>query len=108
MEVTKLYSSMPNKRLSKEENQPPITTLLPNCTRKSNIDRTLPNVSAKSANNSGVNVSSKTADQTIDVQTELHDNEFIEVELNKKRKRRNHSSGSPKITQVKMSLLRTQ
>ena len=53
---------MPNKKLYKEENQPPITTLLPNCTRKGNINRTLPDISANSANsanNLGINVSSK-------------------------------------------------
>ena len=86
---------MPNKKLSKEENQPPITTLLPNCTKKGNIDRTLSNISANSANNLGINVSSKTVDLTIDMQPELNDKEFIEVESFKKRKRRNRSSGSP-------------
>ena len=95
LEIAILYSSMPNKKLSKEENQPPIMTLLPNCTKKGNIDRTLPDISANSANNLGINVSSKTADLTIDVQPELNDKEFIEVESFKKRKRRNHSSGSP-------------
>ena len=95
LEIAILYSSMPNKKLSKEENQPPITTLLPNCTKKGNINRTLPDISANSANNLGINVSSKTADLTIDVQPELNDKEFIEVESFKKRKRRNHSSGSP-------------
>ena len=95
LEIVILYSSMPNKKLSKEENQPPITTLLPNCTKKGNIDRTLPDISANSANNLGINVSSKTADLTIDAQPELNDKEFIEVESFKKRKRRNRSSGSP-------------
>ena len=70
---------MPNKKLSKEENQPPITTLLPNCTKKGNTDRTLPDTSANSANNLGINVSSKTADLTKDMQPELNDKEFIEV-----------------------------
>ena len=95
LEIAILYSSMPNKKLSKEENQPPITTLLPNCTKKGNIDRTLPDISANSANNLGINVSSKTADLTIDVQPKVNDREFIEVESFKKGKRRNRSSGSP-------------
>ena len=66
---------MPNKRLSKEENQPTIMTLLPNCTNKGDIDRALPSASAKSvkADNPGVNVSSTTADHTINTHTELHD-----------------------------------
>ena len=42
------------------------------------------------------NVSSITADQTVNMQTAPPDKEFIEVESNKKRKRRNRSSGSPK------------
>ena len=70
-------------------------TLLPNCTREGNIDRTLPDISANSANNLGINVSSKTADLTIDAQPEVNDREFIEVESFKKGKRRNHSSGVP-------------
>ena len=87
---------MPCKKLSKEVNQPPITTLLPNCTKESNNDRALFKVSANSSNSTGAIVSSETADSTIEVQTELNDKEFIEVESNKKRKRRNRSSGSPK------------
>ena len=86
---------MPNKKLSKEENQAPIMTLLTNCTKKGNTDRTLPDISVNSANNLGIIVSSKTADLTIDAQLKLNDKEFIEVESFKKRKRRNRSSGSP-------------
>ena len=96
---------MPNKKLSKEENQPPITTLLPNGTKKGNTDRTLPDISANSANNLGTNVSSKTADLTIGAQPELNDKEFIEVESFKKRKRRNHSSGSPINTPSKKIIM---
>ena len=90
---------MQNKRLSKEENQPTITTLLPNCTNKGDIDQALLSASAKSvkADIPGVNVSSTTADHTINKHTEPHDKEFIEVESSKKRKRRNCSSSSPKI-----------
>ena len=95
LEIAILYSSMPNKKLSKEENQPPITTLLPNCTKKGNIGQTLPDISANSANNLGINVFSKTADLIIDAQPKLNDKAFIEVESFKKRKRRNRSSGSP-------------
>ena len=87
---------MPNRKLSKEENQPPIMTLLPNCTKKGNIDQTLPDIIANSANNLGVNMSSETADLTIGAQPELNDKELIEVEPIKKRKRRNRSNGSPK------------
>ena len=81
---------MPNRKLAKEENQPTITELLPNCTNKVNIDRASSSVSAKSVktNNLCVKVSLTTV--------ELHDKEFIEVESSKKRKRRNRLSGSPK------------
>ena len=43
-----LHGSMPNRKLAKEENQPTITELLPNCTNKVNIDRASSSVSAKS------------------------------------------------------------
>ena len=105
MKITGLHSSMPNKKLTKEENQPPITTLLPNCTKNNNIDRTLPQVSAKSAINSGANVSLKTADLTIGMQTEPSDQEFVEVKSNKKRKRRNRSSDSPKKNPSKKTIM---
>ena len=91
-----LFSSMPNKKLTKEENQPPITTLLPNCTKNSDTNRTLPQVSTKSATNPSANVSLESADLTIGAQTETSEQQFIEVKSNKKRKRRNRSSGSPK------------
>ena len=87
---------MPCKKLSKEVNQKPITTLLTNCTKESNNDQALFRVSANSSNSTGAKVSSETADSTIEAQTELNDKEFIEVKSNKKRKRRNGSSGSPK------------
>ena len=96
---------MPNKKLTKEENQPPITTLLPNYTKNSNINRTLPQVSAKSAINSGANVSLKSADLTIAAQTEPREKEFVEVKSNKKRKRRNRSSGSPKKNPSKKPIM---
>ena len=75
---------MPNKRLSKEENQPAITTLLPNCTNKGDIDWALPSASAKSvkADNPGVNVSSTTGWSYHKHATlNLQDKEFIEVEF---------------------------
>ena len=81
---------MPNRKLAKEENQPTITELLPNCTNKVNIDRASSNVSAKSVNTD--NLCAKVPLTT----AELHDKEFIKVESSKKRKRRNRSSGSPK------------
>ena len=56
-------------------------------------------------NNTGAKVSSETADSTIEVQTELNDQEFIEVESNKKRKRRNRSSGSPKNNPNKKTIM---
>ena len=81
---------MPNKKLAKEENQPTIKELLPNCTNKVNIDQASSSVSAKSAKTD--NLCAKVPLTT----AELHDKEFIEVESSKKRKRRNRSSGSPK------------
>ena len=87
---------MPCKKLPKEANQPPITTLLSNCTKESKNDQALFRASANSSNSTGAKVSSGTADSTIEAQTELNNKEFIEVESNKKRKRRNRSSGSPK------------
>ena len=86
LEIAILYSSMPNKKLSKEENQPPITTLLPNCTKKGNIDRTLPDISANSANNLGINVSSKTVDLTIDAQPKLNDKSSLRLNPSKRGK----------------------
>ena len=81
---------MPNKKLSKEENQPTIKEVLPNCTNEVNINRTSSAGSAKSIKTD--NLGAKVSQTTV----ELKDKEFIEVESSKKRKRRNHSSGSPK------------
>ena len=103
-----LFSSMPNKKLTKEENQPPITTLLPNCTKNSDTNRTLPQVSTKSTTNpsASANVSLESADLTIGAQTEPSEQQFIEIKSNKKRKRRNRSSGSPKKKPSKNQLWR--
>ena len=87
---------MPCKKLPKEVNQPPITTLLTNCTKESKNDQALFRASANSSNSTGAKVSSGTADSIGEAQAELNNTEFIEVESNKKRKRRNRSSGSPK------------
>ena len=87
---------MPNRKLTKEENQPPISTLLPNCTKNNDTNRTLPQVSTKSATNTSANVSLESADLKISAQTETSEQQFIEVKSNNKRKRRNRSSGSPK------------
>ena len=99
---------MPNKKLTKEENQPPITTLLPNCTKNSDTNRTLPQVSTKSATNPSpsANESLESADSTVGTQIESSEQQFIEVKPNKKRKRRNRSSGSPKKTPAKNQLWR--
>ena len=96
---------MPNKKLTKEENQPPITTLLPNCTKNSDINRTLPQVSAKSATNPSANVSLESADLATGAQTESSVQQFVEVKPNKKRKRRNRSSGSPKKNPSKKPIM---
>ena len=87
---------MPNRKLTKEENQPPISTLLPNCTKNNDTNRTLPQVSTKSATNTSANVSLESADLKISAQTETSEQQFIEVKSNNKRKRRNRSSGGPK------------
>ena len=106
--TTILHSSMPCKKLPKEVNQPPITTLLTNCTKESKNDQALFRASANSSNRTGAKVSPGTADSIVEAQAELNNTEFIEVESNKKRKRRNRSSGSPKIIQTKNPQWRIQ
>ena len=99
---------MPNRKLIKEENQPPISTLLPNCPKNNDTNRTLPQVSTKSATNTSANVSLESADLKISAQTETSEQQFIEVKSNNKRKRRNRSSGSPKKKPAKNQLWRIQ
>ena len=104
---------MPSRKLTKEENQPTITTLLPNCPtnaecRSVKCDSANTRANGDTLNNSGlVNsiesscteielVSSETtADLAVNKQDNLGQTGFKEVKSAKKRKRKNHSSGSP-------------
>ena len=97
---------MPNRKLTKEENQPSITTLLPNRTESVeciNVDQEGVNseINVNNINNSSTVRSctdtdyaspAPTADQTLN-DTELTG--FKEVKSVKKRKRKSRSSGSP-------------
>ena len=97
---------MPNRKLTKEENQPSIKTLLPNCTESVeciNVDQKGANIETdinNSNNSSTVRPCTDTdyvspvptADQTLN-DTDLTG--FKEVKSAKKRKRKNQSSGSP-------------
>ena len=97
---------MPNRKLTKEENQPSIKTLLLNRTESVeciNVDQegvnseiNVNNISnsstERSCTDSGYVSPTPTADPTLN-DTELTD--FKEVKSVKKRKRKNRSSGSP-------------
>ena len=97
---------MPNRKLTKEKNQPSIKTLLPNRTESVeciNVDQESANteIDVNNDNNSSTVRSctdtdyaapAPTADQTLN-DTEL--TSFKEVKSVKKRKRKSSSSGSP-------------
>ena len=97
---------MPNKKLTKEENQPSIKSLLPSCTETVeciNVEQEGANIKVD-INNSIVIGALKTntvadltspqspVDQTLNAPDLL---DFREVKSTKKRKRKNRSSGSP-------------
>ena len=110
---------MPSKKLTKEENQPTIMTLLCNCPTNAeciNVECDSANTSAngETLNNSGsVNsteiscteidlVSSEvTADLVVNKQDNLDQTGFKEVKSAEKIKSKNHSSGSPQNNPLK-------
>ena len=97
---------MPNKKLTKEENQPSIKSLLPSCTETVeciNVEQEGANIKVDVSNsivigalktNTVADLTSpqSSADQTLNAPDLL---DFREVKSTKKRKRKNRSSGSP-------------
>ena len=82
---------MPQRTLVKEENQPSITTLLPNCPLSTVMESEV-----------------QVLDLTREIDIDDHEGDKEEFKKVNNRKRKHHSSGSPQLKPTKKFLQETQ